>query len=279
MSLMVSALLVLAPSLAAPRADVTFATAPAQVGQKTSVTSVNEMKMSMAMKMGANPLPKMEMPTKEDVSCTVTVTAVDDKGPTAAKLVFGKSTKMEPSPFGAAVEGDHSCSEKSYDVKRTDAGFVADPEAPQNEQETIGWLCDQALRTPLATLLGGKTLKDGESIDVPAEDAHRVIALLASDLAVKEMKLTLTGQQSVNGVDAALFKVTAKMLKSPDGEDPTTVAVDVTGEIAVAKNSLLILSSTLAGPVKIDGSMDQGGQMLTMEGRGTVNAKYSAKRE
>jgi hypothetical protein len=278
MSLVAALLLALAPRADAPRADVAFQAQPVKQGQKVTITSASEMKMTMTVKMGGQELQKMELPSKEEVACVVTVPAADAKGATAAKLAFGKCPKVEPSPLGPQA-AEHACSEKTFEMKRGDAGFAAATELEKDAKDMTGWVCDMALTAPLASVLAGKTVKQGDAIEVPADVAQRAFALYASDAKVKKMTLTLQGERNEGGVDAGVFKVAATMTVAPEEGAPGNIEIEVTGDMVVGKASSAVVASALNGTIKMDASMDQGGQAIVMEGRGNSTWKYASKVE
>ncbi len=260
------------------RADVTFAPQPLKQGQKITIASSSESKMTMSVKVGGVEVQKMEMPSKEEIACVVTVDAADAKGASAAKLVFGKCPGVEPSAFGSQPK-EHACSGQTYETKRGEAGFAIAGELEKEAKERTTAICDSTLVPALAEVLGGKTIKQGETIEVPAAVARRAIAIHAPDVNVKNVKFTLDGERKEGGVDVAVFKVALTIVQPQGEESPGELTIDATGELTVGKSTLLVASAAFTETIKLDSSMDQGGQKIVMEGRGTSTWKYSAKIE
>jgi hypothetical protein len=258
--------------------DVSFQAQPPKPGQKVSITSNTEGTTTVRMTKGGQEVHKMDMPSAETVACVVTTTAVDDHGIQSANVAFSECKMMSPSPFGLLRNGwMHGL--WSVEVKRADRGFIATGKLREEEETAMGRVCDSVLMAPLGSMLAGKSLKKGEIINVPIDAARQALALFASVLQVKSMTLTLDGERIESGVDVAAFKVVAKLAKLPSKEDAGDVTIDVTGEMAVSKTGLLLVSSTLTGTIKVQGSIVDGTQKMELEGSGNVTWKYSARME
>jgi hypothetical protein len=206
----------------------------------------------------------------------VTVGPLDDKGPSAATLEFAKCMSVVPTPFGPQ-EQEHACSTKTYQVKRGEGGFATEPPTEdKDEANMLKLVAGSTLGAPFADALAGKTVKKGETITLTPEAAHRALGVFASDLQVKSMKITLDGERKEGGVDAAVFKVEATMVQPASDEQPGEMKVELTGEMVVAKAALIPVAAALSGPIKMTGSMDQGGQKIEMDGDGKMSWKYAA---
>lgn len=266
-------------AIASPSPDTTLATAPHQAGATFEVTASHEMKMSIAIHVGGQELQKMPMHGSGKIAAKVAVKAADEKGASEATLAFGDCSEITPNPMAPAEPQPTDCSGKSYAAKRGAAGLLITGPAPElSDDETLatGMIATHLLEAaPLAGVLGGKALKKGDAIELPADLAQRCLGFFADDAKVQSVKLTLS-EEPAAGSDAVVFQVAAKLVSPKNDENPAEMTMELAGTWTVAKATSRVVAMALKGPITLNGSMDEGGMKMEMKGSGDMTVAWNA---
>lgn len=275
-ALAIAFLLPVAAFAPASRPDVGFATAANQAGAKQAVALTHDLKMTMVVSMGGQELQKMELPQRATVACDV---KFDKADAAAATIVFGDCNETKPNPFGAAKAEPTSYAQKCYLAKPGAAGYEVKPDAGEGE------LADEDKKAadmmvvhlvgpaPLAPLLAGKTLKKGDKIAVPADVAQKCFGLFADEAKVSELTLVLAEEPAAG--DAIVFQATAKMALPASEEMPAEMTMEPAGTWSVSKSTCRVAAMAMKGPVKMRGTVDQGGMKMEMKADGEWTLAWS----
>jgi len=275
-ALAVISLLPVAAFAPASRPDVGFAAAAPKSGATHDVTITNDIKMTMVVAMGGQELQRMELPQSANVACSVAVEAADATSASAAKLAFGDCKEKSPSPFGPPTEKASAYSGKSYAAKRGDAGFVVTGagELAKEEKNAADMMVAHLLApAPLAPLLAGKSLKKGDKIEVPADVAQKCFGLFAEEAKVSALTLVLADDAGAG--DAIVFQATAKMAMAASEAMPGEMTMEPAGTWSVSKSTCRVAAMAMKGPVKMRGTMDQGGAKIEMKADGEWTLAWS----
>ncbi len=100
---------------------------------------------------------------------------------------------------------------------------------------------------PLVGVLGGKTIKKGEAVDVPWEASARAFTGFRRMAPGGATKLTLTDERVVDGQECAVFKVAATVPQLGNAQFGSRVAIEITGEVVVTKRHCLVVGVTSEG--------------------------------
>src|SRR5262245_20998072 len=269
-----SLLLVLGP-------DVKLTTHPLRTGIKVNVAARSALSIDVDVKEGGKKTRAFKMPARLDFTCTVAVGAADPDDAAVGRLAFGSAYEVEPELFLQPKAGTPDYSGRSYDVERDTTGLVVKSARiglSQREREVASAVAGATLGTSvLGSFLGGRWIETGEGVRVPADVGQRVLGLFVSDVNVQSLELTLIGDRKQGEVDAAAFCARARLATTTTDHMPLTVHVTLDGEFLVAKESGLILSIQLTGPVTMTAAQGEGETRMTLDGSGKWTIDYTAR--
>jgi hypothetical protein len=131
---------------------------------------------------------------------------------------------------------------------------------------------------PLCAHFDGRALKKEECVAIPDDVGQKLLGTLVSGTKLSEMKLTLDSERKESGLDAAVFRATAKLLRSKDDDD-IDESVALAGTLVVAKEGGFVLAIEMSGPATITGSVGKDDAKLELDGKGSMTIHFTARIE
>jgi hypothetical protein len=267
--------------------SVRFGRRPARIGDKVEQTLSMEVRMSTSIRKG-NELGEKEQNTiRNKQQRTVTATDITAGRTSAVRVHYISATK---EMIGTANETTaQPVAGKSYICRRepssSDNGklLVTDDQGnlPSLEEfEIVASNMDMVGRpNPLAEFLAGRTMKTGQTIELPRDVANRVLNLGDQFGEVSRFDLTLDRVEQPDGAQCAVF--TAQVEASASGS--SQVAVQVEGPLVVQTETCRAVKVDLVGPIGMSetrGSYSTAYQIIgTGQLKVTIASKYQdAKR-
>jgi hypothetical protein len=246
----------LAPQASKPAAapanagDVTFGSEVLKTGTKLTVTS-EQVWNSITMRPGASGNETISTGLNTGTT-NLTVTVVhSDTSLDRMKFEFGKCPFSAPPPLKNAPT-ELKVANKTYEVSYSDGKekVVAGGGAPVPELELMT-LHDSTKplisEPPLVRVLGGKTIRRGEAVDVPWDVSALAFPGFRRMAPGGTTTLTLTDERVVDGQECAVFKVAATVPQGGNAQFRSRVEIEVTGEVVVTKRHCLLVGATSEG--------------------------------
>lgn len=262
--------------IAISRPDTRFNAPVVKQGQKASMSSTSELDLAMVTKSRGKEH-RHDATIKTSVECSVMISKVEKNVVVGAKMEFGKCTREQPAAIGPAVL-EYACSGKKYDLTRHGEAFEASGQTGTEERGTIASVCDAMVASPLVSVLQGKSLKVGDEVAVTAETGARLISSFWSSGTVRKVTLTLLDNEG-DRATWARFKLAAEVFVPGNADSPSTMTLDISGDLFIDLTRLVMSSAALEGVATIGGSEGEGHEKTEYSGSGKARWKYSAKIE
>lgn len=268
------------PLLTAAPPDATFAAPALKSGAAWTAKASNHLDLKITTTVGGQAMPEMAMPASAELACTVKIGKVDAQGVVDAELAFGRCVERKPNPLGASEEEETDFSEQTLTATRgadgyalavaaTKAAFAKMPEPTMIIEQLVG-------PAPLAEVLGGKSVKVGQAVELPVAVAKRLLGMFADDAVVKSVTLILAAESADGAPDAARFTAKASLVTPAGDEMPAEIRMELAGDWLVSKSTSRVLSIAMKGPVSMNGKIEEGGMKMEMTGSGDWTVAWSA---
>jgi hypothetical protein len=285
-----ASLVLVAAQTTPPPASVAFGRAPLPKGVRLVATSSNEQSVKSTVK-GGGIEQAVDGTTRVEFAYGVAVTASDEKGTQSGTIELTRAHVHVAMPLGEQDE-ESPAAGRTWAAKRAGDGWsfaaaAADKDAPPADDETLTTLNAIAARAleplPLVTLLDGKRLAVGETVQVGADDAKKLLATFAESWRVTSLALKLAAIQSEGKEDGkretAHFTLKATLAASGSSAAGADATLELSGEMVVATAHSLLLRASLSGPIKIDGKVGDGDAGITIQGTGDAKWTFAAALE
>jgi hypothetical protein len=231
-------------------AEVTFGSEVLKTGTKLTVSSENVWN-SITMRPGASGNETISTGLNTGTANFTATVEHSDTSLDRVKFEFAKCPFSTTPPVKNAPT-ELKVANKTYEVSSPDgkAKIVDGSGAPVPELELIalhGYTNPLTLELPLVRVLGGKTIKRGEAVDVPWGVSGLVFTGFHSMAPGGTTTLTLTDERVVDGQECAVFKVAATVPQLGNAQFRSRVELEVTGEVVVTKRHCLLVGVNSEG--------------------------------
>jgi hypothetical protein len=272
-----------------PPETAAFGRAPLPKGTRVVATSSNEQDVKSTVK-GGGIEQAIDGSTRIELGWNVAVAEADEKETKSASIEVTRAHVHVVSPL-VEQDDDVAIAGRSFQATRTSDGWSFagkdGKDGPAPDDEGLVTLRAIAARTldpaPIAAVLDGRRLAVGETVELSADDAKRLLATLAEAWTVKtcELKLASIAHADPKAGDAAArletarFTVTTTLAASGPATAGADATMELTGELVVATARSLVLRASLRGPIKIDGRL--GGAQGSADAAATIHGSGEAK--
>ncbi|HEY1601435.1 MAG TPA: hypothetical protein VGG64_17670 [Pirellulales bacterium] len=188
-----------------------------------------------------------------------------------AKVTYQASRQTAKGRRGvAAAESDRPVAGKTYFVARKgeDLQIVDEQGAspPNDEHEIVARAMDGLGRkSPLGTFLNGRTVKIGDTIRLPAEFTHKMLAGWDESLAALPLDVIFMGTQHVDGQRCALLHTPPASTAKPGTE-----RAPVEGKLLIEFDTCRLAVMELRGPVAATERQGQPGEEFDVRRKGKL---------
>jgi hypothetical protein len=236
--------------------SVRFGRRPARIGDEVEQTLAMDVRLTTSFRKGNEIVEKNQSAMRSKQNRTVVTTAVDDGRAVGVRVRYDAATKQMGLGDGATGEmaaEAQPIAGKTYLVKREsgDAGklIVTDEEGhlpSLEEYEIVASNMEMVGRpNPLAEFLAGRTLKTGQTLELPQNIANQVFNLGQQFGDVTRFDLTLEKMEVQDGARCAVF--TAHVEASASGS--SQMGMQVEGPFVVQTDTCRAVKVDLSGPI------------------------------
>jgi hypothetical protein len=260
---------------------VRFGRRPARIGDKVEQSLSMEVRMSTSIRKG-NELGEKEQNTiRNKQQRTVTATELAAGRTSAVRVHYVSATK---DMVGIANETTtQPVAGKTYICRRepsnSDDGklLVTDDQGnlPSLEEfEIVASNMDMVGRTnPLAEFLAGRSIKTGQTIELPQTIANQVFNLGEQFGEVSRFDLTLEKVEPLDGATCAIFSARAEASSSGSSQ----VGIEVEGQFVVQADTCRTVKVDLIGPIGMSETRGSYSTAYQIIGTGQLKVSIASK--
>ena len=248
--------------------SVRFARRAPEVGDQVEQTVAVALRLGTLVRQGSELLEQTKTAIRRDQRRVVTTTEVMSGRSMAAVVRYAAATKQVAAGQAAAdladgpvtpqpVEGKtYRCRREGDELRITDAdGNIP----PLDEFEIVALNMDSLGRSnPLSEFLAGRAVSVGETIEVPAELAEKLLGLGDTLGEVTRFSLRLDKVQAVDGAECAVFHASIEAASS----DSSQMRLEMEGPLVIQAATCRAVQASLTGPIGMS------------ETRGSLTATY-----
>jgi hypothetical protein len=242
-----------------PSESVRFTQRAARIGDVVDQTLALEMRMSTTVRRGANSEPGDRTVMRNAQHRTITTTQADAGRAIAVRVQYLAATKQvidaaaapenqsKQPPAATPVAGKtYLCARKSGENARLTITYENGQAPPTSECDIVAEHMDMVGRgSPLADFLHGKTVRVGDSLEVPREAAAKIFNLTAQADDVQNFKLTLQKIERDHGRARAIFLAQVDAASS----NASQMRMQMEGTLTVEADTCRTANVDLTGPI------------------------------
>ena len=258
----------------------TFRRQKSRVGDVTDQQLVCDLNLQMAVRQGEQVVDSKKQAVTRKQNRRITILTIGDAAPTRASVTYNTSSISLKQTDGREQSSSQPVAGHTYYVTRegkelkiTDIqGNVPPPEElmiVRSNLEAFG------LPNPIANYFAGKTIRVGQTVELPIEIAKELLGFQETLGDVTGLKMKLIRMQPTGTSTAAIFETALRA----ENDGQSGVRLQLKGQMALDVQSCRTLGMNLSGPVSVEEEHGppEGRFSVTSEGdiQVAVRATYS----
>ncbi|MCA9212730.1 MAG: hypothetical protein KDB27_06690 [Planctomycetales bacterium] len=255
---------------------------PFAAGELSNQTVRCDLSLEMAIRQGDQTIDSSNQEVRREQQRQIKIVEMGAKAPVKAIVTYKTSAVMVQQADARPMTSSQPVSGKSYEITRVGEALsiktLDGQTPPANELALLKANLEAfGLPNPIATFFDGKSMKVGQSVDLPIELAKELLGFQDGVGNVTSLKMTLTKILDTKSGKLAVFDTQLIARQNQDG-----VSITLNGQLGLEVDSCRTAVVNLAGPVAVDevrGSKDGQFQVnSTGQLKVAVRATYQAAR-
>ena len=225
---------------------------PLASGGVSNQTVRCDLNLEMAIRQGETTIDSSNQEVRREQLREIKIVEIGPKAPTKAIVTYKTSSVSVKQPNVDPMKSSQPVSGKSYQVSRTKNGLsittIDGTTPPANELALLRANLEAfGLPNPIAAYFDGKTMRVGQSVDLPIELAKELLGFQDGVGNVSSLRMKLTKLQNSKAGRLAVFDTNLAAKQSKDG-----VQITLQGQLAMEIDSCRTVAVSLSGPVAVD---------------------------
>jgi hypothetical protein len=271
----------LAVASSAEAEEVTFTRLVPPVGTVSTETGQIGMTLKVTISIPGKVDENADEAKQDTIRKRETVLASDAETITSVKVEYQLATEDEKNKEGKTETTPKIVQGRAYQLTRENKRLViTDLEGKPATGEEVEFLKKDYLELEAAPRLGGflhrRKVAVGEVLELPGEAAREALRLKDSEFKVELFEAKLKEVRAVGGRPCAVFDARVKLFLNDGGAQ---LAMEPKGELIVTVEQCWLVSTTLAGAIKISGQQAPGAEAPSVAGEGQLKVGFTTEYE